>query len=291
MDSQTIHIALASDLEGVDGLAVTVFSALEHSSLPMQVWVIEDEIPRDIQQRLEAAWQPNAKLAGVKFISMADLPLKMPSRWANSDWPMTAAARFQLGDLLPLEAHRCIYLDIDILVGADLAELFELPLDGKPVGMVHNRWMEDKVKDYLRSISLDPATYCNSGVLLMDLDAWRAENASQKLIETGLTLPTPIWFFDQDMINTYFKDRCLMLEERWNFRDAGVLPAGRIQHFSGRGKPWKMSSTQAVLLGHRAWHDTKLRTGFVSPPISAYSKWRKSVRALTAKIQRRLARA
>jgi lipopolysaccharide biosynthesis glycosyltransferase len=290
VDSQTIHIALASDLEGADGLAVTVFSALELSSRPMHVWVIEDGISTSVQARLVAAWSRLPRFADATFIPMASLPLQMPSRWANSHWPLTAAARFQLGDLLPPEAHRCIYLDIDILVGVDLAELFDMSLQGKPVGMALNLRMEDKVKNYLRTIALDPDTYCNSGVLLMDLDAWRSENASRKLIDTGMALPPHIWFFDQDMLNTYFKGRCLVLEERWNFRDAGVPQTGKIQHFSGRSKPWKITAAEATLTGHVAWHDAKRRSGFMSPRIPVYAKWRKRIGVLGAKLQRRLVR-
>jgi lipopolysaccharide biosynthesis glycosyltransferase len=291
VDSQTIHIALASDLEGADGLAVTVFSALELSSRPVHVWVIEDGISTSIQAQLVSAWRQCTSFDDATFISMDRLPMAMPARWARGDWPLTAAARFQLGDVLPAQAHRCIYLDIDILVGLDLAELFDLPLEGHPVGMALNLRMGQKVQDYLRTIALDPDTYCNSGVLLMDLDAWRHENASRKLIDTGLAMPPNIWFFDQDMLNTYFKGRCLFLEERFNFRDAGVLPAGRIQHFAGPAKPWKLAATEAKWPGHVAWHETKRRSGFAAPPMPAYVKWRKRLGALVAKVQRRLVRA
>ena len=291
MDSQAVHIALASDLEGADGLAVTVFSALELSSRPMEVWVIEDGIPPAVQADLRSAWQKCPTFAGATFITMSQLPHAMPAHWARDGWPLTAASRFQLGEVLPARAHRCIYLDIDILVGVDLAELFDLPLQGHPVGMALNLRMDDKVRDYLQRIELDPATYCNSGVLLMDLDAWRQEGAAVKLIETGMRMPTSIWFFDQDMLNTYFRGRTLVLEERWNFRDAGVPPTGKIQHFSGRSKPWKMTVAEAVLPGHAAWHAAKQRSGFTTPTIPAYVKWRKSVGALVAKVQRRLVRA
>ena len=75
-------------------------------------------------------------------------------------------------------------------------------------------------------------------------------------------MPANLWFFDQDMLNTYFKGRCLLLEERWNHRDAGIQPDGRIQHFAGGSKPWKMAREAARLPGHIAWHDAKERSGF-----------------------------
>lgn len=288
MDSHVIHVSLASDLEGADGLAVTVFSALKTSSRPIHFWIIEDRIPANVQERLLQAWRQCANMDGATFISMASLPLAMPAFWARAGWPLTSAARFQIGDLLPPDVHRCIYLDIDILVGVDLAELFDMDLAGQPMGMALNSRMEEKVRTYLRSISLDPDAYGNAGVLLMDLDAWRREEASRKLIETGLALPSNIWFFDQDMLNTYFKDRFLVLDERWNFRDAGVLPDGKIQHFAGPAKPWKVSAQEAVLPGHVAWHEAKRRSGYVSQRVSAYQRWRKNLGVFVAKVRRRL---
>jgi lipopolysaccharide biosynthesis glycosyltransferase len=291
MESNTVHIVLASDLEGADGLAVTVFSALKSSSRPIHVWVIEERIPASVQARLMQVWRQCDNLTETTFIPMSSLPLAMPAFWARAGWPLTSAARFQIGDLLPVEVHRCIYLDIDILIGVELGELFDLDLQGLPLGMVLNGRLEGKVRNYLRSIDLDPDMYGNAGVLLMDLDAWRSEGANRKLIDTGLALPSNIWFFDQDMLNTYFKNRFLVLEDRWNFRDAGVLPDGKIQHFAGPAKPWKLAAQDASLPGHVAWHEAKRRSGYATEQIPLYAKWRKRVGVVVSKVRRRLVAA
>lgn len=291
MDKHAIHIAFASDAEGVEGLAVTAYSALELSSRPVYIWVIDDRIPKRAQAALEKLWSQCPTFAGATFIAMSSLPVTMPSMWARKGWPVTAAARFQLADVLPAEVDKCIYMDIDILVGVDLAELHDIDLADKPVGMVLNLRMPDDVREYIRSIDLDPDLYCNSGVLLIDLAAWRRERAGPALIECGIAMPANIWFFDQDMLNTYFKGRCAVLEERWNFRDAGASPAGKIQHFAGGAKPWSVTQETAVLAGHVAWHQVKRRSGFQAPQIPAYVKWRKSLAVLVAKLQRRMAGA
>jgi lipopolysaccharide biosynthesis glycosyltransferase len=289
VNSQAIHVAFASDAEGVEGLAVTGFSALKRSSRPMHFWVIEDGISQRVQRDLEALWKQCPTFEGSTFIPMSSLPIAMPTRWVRKGWPLTAAARFQLPEMLPPEVTRCIYLDIDILVGTDLAELFDLDLQGRPIGMVLNTRMADNVKDYLRSISLDPEAYCNSGVLLMDLAAWRRETAGKGLIECGIGLPANIWFFDQDMLNTYFKNRCAFLDERWNYRDAGASPEGKVLHFAGAAKPWRVTAAAAVLRGHVDWHEARRQSGYKPVPVPPWIKWKKSVDVLVAKLQRRLA--
>ena len=289
MNSQAIHVAFASDAEGVEGLAVTGYSALEQCSRPIHFWVIEDGISRTVQHCVEAVWRKSPQFAGVTFIPMSSLPITMPSRWVRKGWPLTAAARFQLGDVVPAEVTRCIYLDIDILVATDLAELFTLDIQGQPVAMVVNTGMAEHVRDYLRSLDLDPDRYCNSGVLLMDLAAWRRERAGKGLIDCGIAMPAHLWFFDQDMLNTYFKNRCALLDERWNFRDADAEPAGRLIHFAGAAKPWSVTAATAVLAGHVAWHQALARSGFKPMPVPAWVRWKKNVDVTLAKLQRRFA--
>jgi lipopolysaccharide biosynthesis glycosyltransferase len=281
VNNQAIHVAFASDAEGVVGLAMTGYTALEHSSRPIHFWVIEDGISRTVQQGLETVWRRSSRFDGATFIPMSSLPITMPSRWARKGWP--------LGDVVPAEVTRCIYLDIDILVATDLAELFTLDMQGQPVAMVVNTGMAEHVREYVRSLDLDPDCYCNSGVLLMDLDGWRREHAGKGLIECGITLPAHLWFFDQDMLNTYFKNRCVFLDQRWNFRDANAAPEGRLIHFAGAAKPWSVTAATAVLAGHVAWHQALARSGFKPAPAPAWIKWKKAVDVALAKLQRRFA--
>lgn len=282
-----VDLALAGDAQILEGLAVAVYSALETSRRPVRIWVIEDGIPQREQAALIESWRRVGSFAGATFVRMRDLPLAMPSWWARKDWPLIAAARFQLGLVLPSEVERCIYIDTDVIVGIDLGELIDLDLHGHPIGMALNR-AADEVRTYLRSIGLDPDQYGNSGVLLIDVDAWRREDAARGLIEVGRNMPAKLWFFDQDMLNAYFKGRCEWLEERWNYRDAGVDPVGRIQHFAGRGKPWLVAADRAEGAGARAWHQLHQRTGYVAAPMPMHARLRKHVGATIARVRRQL---
>ena len=285
--SDPIDLALASDAEVLEGLSVAVFSALETSSRPVRVWVIEDGIPRREQTSLIESWRRVGSFAGATFVPMGELPLAMPTWWARKDWPLIAAARFQLGLVLPPEVKRCIYIDTDVLVGTDLDELIEFDLGGHPIGMVLNGGAGE-VRTYLRGIGLDPDHYGNSGVLLIDVEAWRREDAGRGLIELGRNMPPRLWFFDQDMLNAYFKGRCAWLEERWNYRDAGIEPAGRIQHFAGRGKPWLVTADRAQGAGERAWHRLHQRTGYAAAPMPVHARLGKRLDAAIARVRRRL---
>ena len=271
----------------VTGLAVTVHSALQHSKRPMHVWIVQEGIDSLTQGRLFASWNGFSNLAGAHFIDMRGLPIKLPQWWARSRWPMSAASRFQLPLLMPAEVHRCIYLDIDILVGADLGELYDIDMAGDPVAMTPaTELSSDENRAYIVSLGLNPETYCNSGVLLMDFDAWRTERASDALIELGRGMRPDLWFFDQDMLNTYFKDRCLLLDARWNYRDATASNEGRVQHFVGSPKPWQTEAGASDAAGLIAWHRTRAANKFQALPATATFRLSRLWRLAVARLQR-----
>ena len=62
--------------------------------------------------------------------------------WARygrvSGLPPSTLVRISLPDVLN-DIRRVIYLDADVVVMADLGELFDAPLDGRPLGAVRDR--------------------------------------------------------------------------------------------------------------------------------------------------------
>jgi lipopolysaccharide biosynthesis glycosyltransferase len=246
-----------------------VHSLLQHCSRPVCVWIVEDGISRATQRRLEASWKPARNLAHVRFFSMHELPMRLPVWWGTNQWPRAAIARFQLAEILPPEVRRCIYIDIDVLVGTDVAVLFDQDMEGCPVAMVDGFMKSEQDRKYIASIGLDPIYYGNSGVLLMDIEAWRRENTGARLIEHARTMgPAGLWFFDQDILNSYFKGRFQLLDGRWNTRDVAVPPDGLIQHFAGTPKPWRMSSAEMKHVGLIAWERARVQNGFKPAPTS-----------------------
>jgi lipopolysaccharide biosynthesis glycosyltransferase len=285
-----INVALASDNRGTVGLAVTVHSLLHHTQRPVNVWIIEDGIDSATRARLEASWKHCASLAQVQFLPQNDLPIKIPNWWARDIWPRVAISRFQLAEILPSDVHRCIYLDIDLLIGTDIGELFDQDMQGCPIAMVENYNLSERDQQYSRSLGVDPNRYCNSGVLLMDIDAWRRDRVAAGLIEQARSLRVDLWFFDQDVLNVYFNDRCLLLERRWNCRDAAAVPAGRILHFTGAPKPWQMAAEQMTLAGLAAWRRTRLENDFVPTPPSLFARISRLIGVYTAWTQRQVRR-
>ena len=245
--NNAVHLVMASDPAASAGLAVAVYSAIRQTSRPVEVWVIQEGLDAETIASMRAFWSGAAE---VHFLTMNPLPWW----WTTESYPLLAWARIQVGDLLPSRVSRCIYLDTDTLVGRDLVGLFDMPLDGNPIAMAINNNVPPSVADYLHSIGIEPGCWFNSGVALIDVDAWRRGSATNELIRFKRSMPPVLWFPDQDLLNKYFAGRILKLDLCWNRRDAAHLPEGQILHFAGSTKPWEMSEDFGYP-GLRAWRE------------------------------------
>jgi lipopolysaccharide biosynthesis glycosyltransferase len=285
-----VNVAFASDDRGTVGLAVAVHSLLRHTKRLVNVWIIEESIDFATRSRLEASWSDSPNLTKVTFVGHTDLPIKIPSWWATNSWPLASCYRFQLAEILPPTVHRCVYLDIDVLVGTDIGALYDLDMKGFPIAMVDGYMKIEADRQYIISIGLDPEHYGNPGVMLMDINAWRRENHTTGLINHARSMRPDLWFFDQDMINAYFKDRFLLLDGRWNKRDAAAAPHGIIQHFAGNPKPWQMAPNDSTLAGLVAWHRARGENGFQPTPSSLPRRLKRRIKMRIAWLQRQLRR-
>jgi lipopolysaccharide biosynthesis glycosyltransferase len=286
-----VNVALVSDDRGAIGLAVAVHSLLRHTERLVNVWIIEQSIDLATRNRLEASWSDSPNLAKVTFISHTDLPIEVPSWWATKNrWSLAACYRLQLAEILPPTVHRLVYLDIDVLVGTDIGILYDLDMNGFPTAMVDGFMKNETDRQYIISLGLNPEHYGNSGVMLMDVDAWRSENHTVRLIDHARSMRPDLWFFDQDMINGYFKDYFLLLDGRWNKRDAAALPHGAILHFAGSVKPWQISPNESTHAGLVAWHHARAENSFHPTPSSLPRRLKRRIKMRVAWLQRQLRR-
>ena len=169
--------------------------------------------------------------------------------------------RLFLHEMLP-EYGRVLYLDSDIVVQADVRELFETDLCGFALGAMKD-FGPTRLKQYAyirNTLKLErPGGYFNSGVLLMDLEKLRSSEFSRQVrenISSGLSFK----WVDQDVLNRIFDGRIRYLDPAWNYM---ALPGKhperkKILHFPGV-KPWFSETNPAAA----PWWDAAGKTFFV----------------------------
>ncbi|MGH9277958.1 MAG: glycosyltransferase family 8 protein [Acidimicrobiales bacterium] len=173
-------------------------------------------------------------------------------------------ARLHLSEVLPDDVERVVYLDADTLVLDDLAQLYALDLGSAGMGAVINQGSEtrclvidESAREY--PYGAQPPGYFNSGVLIIDMNKWRADEVTQQALwlyrRFGLKLHSP----DQDILNIIFAGRWRSLPAKWNkmievhkkydeHRTSYLTRREGIVHYVGRVKPWHREFPHRSLL-------------------------------------------
>lgn len=196
-------------------------------------------------------------------------------------------ARIFCGEIFGDTAGNALYLDTDVLVAGDLADLFEADLGSSLVGMVPEDARGGMLRGrlFLREF-VPPAmqVYCNAGMMLFDPAAWRRERVGGRLLAWGLQWPDAA-FRDQDAVNVVLWDRIRILPAKWNYHDGWVerslklrsgstswlgndpldvleaIQAPRILHYWGARKPWRFNHRPERLRYVRMMRELGLSNG------------------------------
>ncbi len=246
-----VVIAFATDHNFRYYTGVALFSLMEHTSpdTRYEILILTEALsPSD--RAVFTGLVEGKKNFSLRFIDVSEKIREIDIKKLHSGtYGIAVLYRLFMHELLP-EYDRILYLDSDIIVQADVKELFEADLKGAPIGAVKDCHATESpitaytFQDYFRKkLKLkNPKNYFNSGVLLLDTDQLRKTDFSQKLYQQ-LNCGIPFTFPDQDILNRIFEDEVCYFDENWNF----MIPPDRnaskakIVHLGGL-HPWYSKS-------------------------------------------------
>jgi lipopolysaccharide biosynthesis glycosyltransferase len=275
--STEIVIATAADNKFVIPLAVTVRSVLDTlaEGSRVQLYVLDGGITPENRARLESSWNDPRLSVEWRQQNMAEFET-MPL-----DGHVTAATylRLRLAHLLPESVGRVIYMDADMLARHDLTELWNEPQGDAPVQAVQDcaaPWIDaeitasnfEQMQPFLaawrpisnyKELGLRPAApYFNAGMMVVDLDRWRREGATEKLMQCVRDNAEYVLWWDQYVLNVVFCDRWRQLDLRWNlgahlsiYPSWKNSPLSKEQFAQLKDDPWIVHFCSPV----KPWHD------------------------------------
>lgn len=172
--------------------------------------------------------------------------------------PVSTYYKLAVADTLPADVHKAIWLDCDLIVTADLASLWDVDLNGS-----HLSAAQDSIVPLVSSafgvaayrvlgIPRD-AKYFNAGVMVLDLDRWRADGIPQQVLDYLRRFRDSVYFWDQEGLNAVLAGKWDELDPRWNSNASiprarramarkGLVQANQqpwIIHWAGYLKPWR----------------------------------------------------
>jgi lipopolysaccharide biosynthesis glycosyltransferase len=225
-------IVSASDNNFVPGLIVLIYSAW-FNNRSARFYVIDAGISPEGRLRLSSFCDDRGISCEI-LVADADTLAQLPD---PKHWSSATYARLLIPDLLP-EHSRAIYIDGDAVVNSDISELWTMDLGDNLVAGVLDGMMKP---NYLAEIGMNANSYINAGVLIMNLDLWRAEQIGRKTIDQLMQHPE-LGYADQTAINLVARDRILYIDRKFNFfaREYTHFPkmTPRIIHYAGPDKPW-----------------------------------------------------
>ena len=165
--------------------------------------------------------------------------------------------RLFMTDFLPENLDKVLYLDGDMIIRHNLADLWNINIDGYAIAGVMDQ-CEASISNYNRMHYRPELGYFNAGMLLLNLKYWREHNAKKQFLEMIEMEPEKITFHDQDVLNYIFRDKKLRLPLKYNVQTSfyhkvkyvefdywkyveeleAAIKDPVILHFSSGYKPW-----------------------------------------------------
>lgn len=184
----------------------------------------------------------------------------------HAGWFYNSYMKLYLDELLPGNVNRVLYLDSDILVVDDLAELWEMDLKGHSSAGV----IDCLGERYYEALGLNKdARYCNSGMILEDLVEWRRKKNGDKVREYCKKNGGYVFFMEQTAFNGALQGDIYILHPRYNMYSMmeiltydEIMKLRNVKRYYKEQKikeavenPAIIHLTNSFLITNRAWYE------------------------------------
>ena len=255
---ERINLVLATDDNYAQHAAITLMSAYEQAKNKNKInsFVLDGGISDDKKEKLKQSVEQYG--GSIVFIRMDENIYK--DMYISHQYTSAIYYRLTLPNLLNESIKKCIYVDCDLLFYDDIEKLWNIDLNGYPIGAIEDIGLTTSKKRLLekqKNIGLeDGSIYFNSGVVIMDLEQWREKDFSKLAIE--LATKNNFVSHDQDVLNKLFMNNWKQVDLRWNVippitylypkilfsnkernRSLKARKNPGILHYAGRYKAWE----------------------------------------------------
>ncbi|KAJ2912125.1 hypothetical protein MD484_g8286, partial [Candolleomyces efflorescens] len=218
-----INIGVACDSAYAMPTSVLLSTLIEHTpGRKISIYLLDCGLSEFDKDRIQQSINSPSSHVSLNYLSLASDSLTI--RLGSAVW-----AKIDLVGVAPVE--RILYLDGDILVRGDVKPLWDIDLEGNPIGAA----LDVGHPTGHAGCSIPPrgpgiSKYFNAGVLLMDLTRLRADY--DQLIAQCVAMKHSK-FADQDVLNVHFAGRWKELSLRWNAQGLGTYA-----NYEGPGRHW-----------------------------------------------------
>ena len=250
------NIKIACSNEYAQYLKVTIASILKNASKldTYEFFVLDGGLSNETKLSLE-------KLKKIKNFSLTfkSVEKKDFNNFHSTGYYIPVLYyKFLLPELIK-NADKIIYLDCDIIVTKDIAQLWDISMNDHYIAAV-----EDIFPAVANGIYSRKKGYVNTGMLLINSKKWRLTNLTNKLLKYSLS--NKLMWMDQDAINDIVPARKILhLNFCWNVQATYFYQDSiynrhslKSQILSARKKPFIVH-----YLGHKPWENSFVPMGYL----------------------------
>lgn len=242
-----------------------------HKELPnsVMVYVLHSDLTKEDETLLQQLANQYGQSVSFLLADSSNDTAKLPT---SKSWSKEMYYRLLLGELLPKEVTRILYLDVDVIINKPLIDLCQMDMQGMQLAVADDPVIQNHFSIQQQTIFADfpePIRYFNSGVVLMDLDKIRGNYTFADYCKVAEQFSYQLSNPDQDLLNyvhmgnVYYIDNSRynvfsqIAEEEGGYEQ--VKKDAAIIHYAGR-KPWKYNGVHYGV--EKLWWDYAKLTPF-----------------------------
>ena len=241
---EIIPIFFAVDDKYVPFLAVTLQSLVNNASQENYyvIKVLYTNMSEESKEKISKYTRENVN---IEYVDLNYYIEQIKEKLYTRDYfSMTTYFRLFISNLYP-QYNKAIYLDCDIVLLKDIAELYNIDIGDNLLGAVPDDIIQknEVFQEYVEKVVgvASYKTYFNAGMLVMNLDELRKFQFQEKFLYLLENIKFSV-VQDQDYLNRICKGRVKLIETAWN-----LMPTAsddmkeediKLIHYNYQYKPW-----------------------------------------------------
>lgn len=208
------NIVYATDDTFAPVLGTSLLSLLRNNKEAEKInfFILDSGISKENKLRIEKICD-NFVNASLNWIKIESISKKMGIDVKNDRGSFSQYSRLFIGDVLDNSVERVLYLDCDTLILSSLKDLWNIDLEGNIIAALKDAFS----KYYRKNINLvNDDLMFNSGVMLIDLKAWRDNKIKEKAISFIRQRHGKVQQGDQGVLNSVLSNKTFALDPRYN---------------------------------------------------------------------------
>lgn len=257
-EKSIIPIFFTVDDTYVPFLSVTLQSIVEKSSTEYhyEIKILYAKLSNESKEKISKYTRNNIT---IEYVDVSEYFEKVKDKLYTRDYfSMTTYFRLFIASLYP-QYNKAIYLDSDVVVLKDIADLYNIDIGNNLVGAVPDDIIQknEVFQEYVEKVVgvSSYKNYFNAGVLVMNLEELRNYRFEEKFVYLLGTVKYAA-IQDQDYLNRICKGRVKLIDFGWN-----IMPSAsakeieeeniKLIHYNYQYKPWHYDN---ILYGKYFWY-------------------------------------